>query len=57
MIALGRIFRRNDGDDLKIVFIGPCVAKEHEAEDEDVAGIIDSVLTFTELKKCSRNRI
>lgn len=51
MIALGRYLKESDGDDLKIVFIGPCVAKKHEAEDDDVAGVIDSVLTFTELKQ------
>ncbi len=51
MIALGRYLKETDGNDVKIVFIGPCVAKKHEAEDDDVAGIIDSVLTFTELKQ------
>ena len=51
MIALGRYLKESDGDDVKIVFIGPCVAKKHEAEDDDVAGVIDSVLTFTELKQ------
>ena len=51
MIALGRYLKETDGDDVKIVFIGPCVAKKHEAEDDDVAGVIDSVLTFTELKQ------
>lgn len=51
MIALGRYLKESDGGDLKIVFMGPCVAKKHEAEDDDVAGVIDSVLTFTELKQ------
>jgi iron only hydrogenase large subunit-like protein/nitrogen-specific signal transduction histidine kinase len=51
MIALGRYLRQDHGDEIKIVFIGPCVAKKHEAQDEDVAGVIDSVLTFTELKQ------
>jgi iron only hydrogenase large subunit-like protein/nitrogen-specific signal transduction histidine kinase len=51
MIALGRYLKKDLGEDVKIVFIGPCVAKKHEAEDEDVAGVIDSVLTFTELKQ------
>jgi two-component system, NtrC family, sensor kinase len=51
MIALGRYLRQNEIEAVKIVFIGPCVAKKHEAQDEDVAGVIDSVLTFTELKE------
>jgi len=51
MIALGRYLKENLGEDVKIVFIGPCVAKKHEAEDDEVAGVIDSVLTFTELKQ------
>jgi iron only hydrogenase large subunit-like protein/nitrogen-specific signal transduction histidine kinase len=51
MIALGRYLKKDLGEDVKIVFIGPCVAKKHEAEDEDVAGVIDAVLTFTELKQ------
>lgn len=51
MIALGRYLKKDLGEDVKIVFIGPCVAKKHEAQDEDVSGVIDSVLTFTELKQ------
>lgn len=51
MIALGRYLKKDLGEEVKIVFIGPCVAKKHEAQDDDVAGVIDSVLTFTELKE------
>lgn len=50
MIALGRYLKKED-ENLKIIFIGPCVAKKNEAEDENVAGVIDAVLTFTELKE------
>lgn len=50
MIALGRYLKKED-ENVKIVFIGPCVAKKNEAEDENVAGVIDAVLTFTELKE------
>jgi len=58
MIALGRYLRQNQNEDIKIAFIGPCVAKKHEAQDEDVARVIDSVLTFTELKEMfDRNNI
>jgi len=51
MIALGRYLKKDLGQEVKIVFIGPCVAKKHEARDEEVTGVIDSVLTFTELKQ------
>ena len=51
MIALGRYLKKDLDEDVKIVFIGPCVAKKHEAQDDEVAGVIDSVLTFTELKQ------
>lgn len=49
MIAMGKYLKHPLGDDYKVVFIGPCVAKKSEFIDEDVNGIIDSVLTFGEL--------
>lgn len=51
MIALGRYLKQEPGNDYKIVFIGPCVAKKHEAVDDEVYGVIDAVLTFHELKE------
>lgn len=51
MIALGRYLKQELGNDVKIVFIGPCVAKKHEAVDDEVCGVIDAVLTFHELKE------
>lgn len=54
MIALGRYLKQELGNDLKIVFIGPCVAKKHEAMDDEVSGVIDAVLTFQELKEMFR---
>ncbi|SHH51710.1 PAS domain S-box-containing protein [Caloranaerobacter azorensis DSM 13643] len=51
MIATGKIIREmHKGKDVKIVFIGPCVAKKCEALEPQFNGIIDSVLTFDELK-------
>lgn len=55
MIALGRYLKKED-ENVKIIFIGPCVAKKNEAEDENVAGVIDAVLTFTELKEMFDNK-
>ena len=51
MIATARAARRMYGDAMKVVFIGPCVAKKVEAEADPVAGEINAVLTFVELRK------
>ncbi|MBC7324676.1 MAG: histidine kinase, partial [Moorella sp. (in: Bacteria)] len=51
MIALGRYLKTRRGPDNRLVFIGPCVAKKGEVRDEEVAGAIDAVLTFPELKE------
>lgn len=51
MIALGRYLKKEKGENTKIAFIGPCVAKKDEYTDEPVEGVIDSVLTFSELKE------
>ncbi len=51
MIAMGRYLKKYVDKDLKVVFIGPCVAKKSEILDEEVQGAIDAVLTFTELKE------
>ncbi|MBN1559999.1 4Fe-4S binding protein [candidate division KSB1 bacterium] len=50
MIAIGRVIREKYQPDTKIVFIGPCIAKKKEMFDENVAGVIDEVLTFNELE-------
>lgn len=50
MIAMGRYIKKNFGEDKKVVFIGPCIAKKSEFIDEEVAGAVDAVLTFNELK-------
>ncbi len=50
MIATGRIIREKYNAECKIVFIGPCIAKKKEKVDPKLAGMIDEVLTFHELK-------
>jgi iron only hydrogenase large subunit-like protein/nitrogen-specific signal transduction histidine kinase len=50
MVATARALRQLHGKDLKVVFIGPCIAKKAEAISEPVAGEIDAVLTFPELR-------
>ena len=49
MIAHGRILKQKLGDDLFVVFVGPCIAKIAEGRDSDIAGAIDAVLTFEHL--------
>ena len=51
MVAMARVLRSLHGPDLKIIFVGPCVAKKAEAQDPDVHGGPDVVLTFTELRE------
>jgi len=51
MIAMGRYIKDHFGEDKKVVFIGPCIAKKSEYKDEEVEGAIDAVLTFAELKE------
>lgn len=49
MIAAGRVLKKINPE-CKVVFIGPCIAKKAEAKDKDIAGDIDYVMTFQELK-------
>ena len=50
MIAHGRYIKKMYGPDVKVVFLGPCIAKKQEAiGDERVRGAIDAILTFEEL--------
>lgn len=44
MVAMARIVREKYGNDIIVVFIGPCIAKKAESEEIDVA------LTFVELR-------
>jgi nitrogen-specific signal transduction histidine kinase len=45
MVAMNRVVRNKYGSDVKIVFIGPCIAKKAESEE------IDCVITFRELRE------
>ena len=50
MVAHGRYIKKIYGPDVKVVFLGPCIAKKQEAaRDERVTGAIDGILTFEEL--------
>jgi len=49
MVAHARLIRR-EYEKVKVVFIGPCIAKKAEIEEEEIRGEVDAVLTFKELK-------
>lgn len=49
MIAAGRAVKQLHPDALT-VFVGPCIAKKAEARETDVAGAVDYVLTFQEVR-------
>ncbi len=49
MMAHAKALRERFGPEVRVVFIGPCVAKKAEAERSDVEGLVDCVLTFSEL--------
>ena len=50
MIAHGRYIKKLYGPDVKVVFLGPCIAKKQEAVGDDrVRGAVDAILTFEEL--------
>jgi signal transduction histidine kinase len=51
MIATARAARQTYGKQIGVVFIGPCVAKKAEADSPEVAGDIEAVLTFDELRQ------
>ncbi|MHC1775795.1 MAG: [Fe-Fe] hydrogenase large subunit C-terminal domain-containing protein [Lentimicrobium sp.] len=45
MVAMSKAMRSRYGKDLRIVFIGPCIAKKDESD------LIDAALTFRELRE------
>ena len=56
MIAMGRLLKKKYGKKAKVVYIGPCLAKRLEARDPKVEGVIDEVLTFTEINQMIKDR-
>ena len=47
----GPAARALHGDAIRVVFIGPCIAKKREAVSPDLGGEVDEALTFTELRR------
>lgn len=53
MVAMSRVLRiLHPG--IKVVFVGPCVAKKAEACDPDIEGAPDVAITFRELRKLAQ---
>jgi signal transduction histidine kinase/iron only hydrogenase large subunit-like protein len=50
MVALARYLKQQGPPGLKILFIGPCIAKKGEAASTQIDGEVDAVLTFSELR-------
>ncbi|NOQ25061.1 MAG: GHKL domain-containing protein [Bacteroidales bacterium] len=44
MVAMSRVMKKKYGDNINVIFIGPCVAKKAESNE------VDEMLTFTELR-------
>ncbi len=55
MVAMARVLRHEMGKDLKVVFIGPCVAKKRASIDF-IHHEIEAVLTFAELRDMFEKR-
>ena len=51
MVAHAKYIRKRLGENTKVVFIGPCIAKKVEAENAEFPGFVDAVLTFEEFSQ------
>lgn len=51
MIAHGKLIKKEYENTVKVVFVGPCIAKEKEALDPRHSGCIDAVLNFNDIEQ------
>lgn len=51
MVAHGRMLKKEYGEDVKVVFVGPCIAKKKEAADPRNEKSIDAVLNFNDIRR------
>jgi PAS domain S-box-containing protein len=51
MMAHAKHIRERLQGEVRVVFIGPCIAKKAEADRPEFAGLVDCVLTFSELQE------
>jgi signal transduction histidine kinase/Fe-S-cluster-containing hydrogenase component 2 len=49
MVAVARAIKQQFDAGVRVVFIGPCIAKKAEVRDPEVRGIVDAALTYDEL--------
>lgn len=49
MVAHGRLLKKEYGEHVKTVFLGPCIAKMREARDPRYSDSIDAVLNFDDI--------
>lgn len=49
MVAHAMAVKGRMGDQVKVVFVGPCLAKIAERDREDIANWVDAVITFSDL--------
>jgi two-component system NtrC family sensor kinase len=56
MLAIARVLHKQYGPDLKIVFVGPCIAKKSEARYEQFEGEVHAALTYVELRTLLASR-
>jgi two-component system NtrC family sensor kinase len=50
LVAMARVLHHVHGPELRTVFVGPCLAKKVEASMAELAGEVDAVITFAELR-------
>ena len=55
MVAEARVVRRVYGEDVKVVFVGPCIAKKEEAVAAEQSSETDAALTFEEAMNMARD--
>ena len=51
MIATAKVLHEMHGENLKVVFIGPCIAKKGEANLGQFQGLVHEVISFVELRR------
>lgn len=51
MIAHGMMIKKQMGSDVKVVFLGPCIAKKRESQDLRHEGYVDAVLNFNDISR------
>jgi len=51
MVAMAKVMHKIHGDDLKVVFVGPCIAKKGEIASVNMTSEVADSLTFVELRE------